>query len=346
MALACVWLAIAAEKTYPNFVVARAFLGLWEAPIEAIVPCTITDMFYLHERGMMISIYGLSVLGGNELGPLLSAYIIQGLSMRWAFFIVAMIIGLSIVIMIFYMPETQYYGARPVIVPGESPPGRPEESLKEKSYIRELAFCSTVEKQANLWKIFLRPVILVLYPTILWASVVYGMSLSWNVILGVLVAQLFSVEYVNPLPYSHLPGITYNTRPYNFSSGPQGLIFVSPLVGSLVGTYLCGPIADQVTTFFTTRNQGIREPEMRLPTCIVAAVLIFLGALLSGLTYHYKSHWSAPIIGFGLLSAGAQMGATLAISYAVDCHPEVRCFSSRPPTRREIYIYIYMYKVD
>lgn len=211
MAFACIWLAIAAEKTYPDFVVARAFLGLWEAPIEAIVPCTITDIFYLHERGMMISIYGLSVLGGNELGPLLSAYIIQGLSMRWAFFIVAMIIGLSIAIMVFSMPETQYHGTRPVIVPGKTLPERPEESLKKKSYIRELALYNTIDKQANLWKIFLRPVILMLYPTILWASVVYGMSLSWNVILGVLVAQLFSVEYVDIFPYSHLLGITNNT---------------------------------------------------------------------------------------------------------------------------------------
>lgn len=94
-----------------------------------------------------------------------------------------------------------------------------------------------------------------------------------------------------------------------------------------MGTYLCGPLADQVATFFTTRNHGIREPEMRLPTCIVAAVLTFLGALLAGLTYHYRTHWSGPIVGFGLLSAGAQMGATLAISYAVDCHLEVRKFT-------------------
>lgn len=100
-----------------------------------------------------------------------------------------------------------------------------------------------------------------------------------------------------------------------------------------MGTYLCGPIADQVATFFTTHNHGIREPEMRLPTCIAAAVLTFLGALLAGLTYHYKTHWSGPIVGFGLLSAGAQMGATLAISYAIDCHLEVR-----KPRSRKRYI--------
>lgn len=215
MGIACVWLAVAAEKTYPTFVVARAFLGLWEAPIEAIVPSTVTDLFYLHERGMMISIYGLCVLGGNELGPLLSAYIIQGLSMRWAFFIVAMVIGLSLLIMVFSMPETKFDGARPVIVPGvnpldplrhrgtsiaetlEGPERRQLASLKRGSFLRDLSYCSVIDRQVSLWKVFVRPLVLALYPTILWSSLVYGMSLSWNVILGATVAQLFGAEYVS-----------------------------------------------------------------------------------------------------------------------------------------------------
>jgi hypothetical protein len=78
-----------------------------------------------------------------------------------------------------------------------------------------------------------------------------------------------------------------------------------------------------VATYFTIRNDGIREPEMRLPTCIVAAALTMIGAVISGVTYHYKTHWSGPIVGFAVLSAGAQMGATLSMSYALDCHKEV-----------------------
>jgi hypothetical protein len=62
---------------------------------------------------------------------------------------------------------------------------------------------------------------------------------------------------------------------------------------------------------------------MRLPTCLIAAILTFLGALMAGLSYHSKTHWSGPIVGFGVLSAGGQMGATLAMSYALDCHKDV-----------------------
>ena len=114
------------------------------------------------------------------------------------------------------------------------------------------------------------------------------------------------------------------SRPYLFSSGDQGLVFLSPLIGSLIGTYLCGPVADMIALRYTKRNDGIREPEMRLPTCIIAAVITFLGALMLGLTYHYRTHWAGPVVGYGVLSAGAQMGATLAMSYSLDCHKEVR----------------------
>ncbi|OKL60813.1 hypothetical protein UA08_03913 [Talaromyces atroroseus] len=332
MGIGCVWLAIASQKGFSLFLVARAFLGLSEAPIEAIVPCTIADIFYLHERGEKIALYGLAVLGGNELGPLASAYIIQSLGMRWAFAIVAMFIAASLITMFFFMPETAFTGPRPKIVPliiaeetntaNDSsgklssehvegvPPHIPTAELesrlsgvKKKGYMSGL-FQISINHDVSLWNVFQRSFILMIYPTVLWASLTYGMSLSWNVILGCLVAQLFSVT------------------PYSFNSGAQGLIFLSPLLGSLVGTYLCGPLADRTATWFTVHNQGIREPEMRLPTCIIAAIFTFLGALISGLTYHYKTHWIGPIVGFGVLSAGAQMGATLAISYSLDCHKE------------------------
>jgi MFS family permease len=70
MGVACIWLGIASNASYTPFIIGRAFLGFFEAPIESIVPSTVTDLFFLHNRGTKISMYGLSVLGGNELGPL------------------------------------------------------------------------------------------------------------------------------------------------------------------------------------------------------------------------------------------------------------------------------------
>lgn len=68
--MACIWLAVASNQNY-TFIVSRALLGTWEAP------STITDMFFLHNCGELVSMYDLAVLGGNELGPLFSGVIVQ-----------------------------------------------------------------------------------------------------------------------------------------------------------------------------------------------------------------------------------------------------------------------------
>jgi len=131
--------------------------------------------------------------------------------MRWAFFIIAIAIGVSLVLMIFLMPETMFDGHRPIIVPVQNRVSKQEEGGKSSSehieteervseesltvmkrtYVQDL-FRVTVNNDVNLWVLFKRPFILMAYPTVLWSSLVYGMSLSWNVILGAMVAQLFS----------------------------------------------------------------------------------------------------------------------------------------------------------
>ena len=108
----------------------------------------------------------------------------------------------------------------------------------------------------------------------------------------------------------------------------KGLVFLAPFVGSLVGTYLCGPLADSVANHSTKRKHGIRETEMRLSVCAIAAILTVLGALMSGLCLKHHTHRAGPIVGYGVLSAGGQMGATLAMSYALDCHKSVSLLSA------------------
>jgi hypothetical protein len=152
-----------------------------------------------------------------------SAYIIQALSMRWAFFIVAMFIGVNVVTICFFMPETKFTGPRPVIRPRgnssaacdvvnqksssehretieDAPTVELEETevfyVRKRTFIQELAPHSVVDHNVSLWTVFTRPFILMAYPTVVWASLVYGMSLSWNVILGAVVAQLFGPPYV------------------------------------------------------------------------------------------------------------------------------------------------------
>jgi hypothetical protein len=241
--------------------------------------------------------------------------------MDWAFWIVAMFIGANLVCMFFFMPETKFTGQRPDVFRIQ---GLLTENLMEKMsrclskkhqilYLlrhgwRNVKFWSRGDPEINLWRVFLRPFVLLAYPTVVWSCFIYGLALSWNVILGALVAQLFA------------------PAPYGFNSNAQGLFFLSPFVGSLFGVYFSGPVSDWVANFLTKRNQGIREPEMRLPICFIAAFFTFFGSLWFGLSYEHQMHWAMPVVGAGILSVGGQMGATLGMNYALDCHQEVCTF--------------------
>jgi MFS family permease len=235
MGVACVWLGVASKKNYTIFILGRAFLGVFEAPIESIVPSTITDIFFLHDRGEKVSIYGLSVLGGNELGPMFSAFIIQSLGINWAFYIVAMFVGLNLITMFFFMPETKFTGHRPTIVPSDHP--LPSEkasalshleklgdkdflatheecqtSIPKHSRIRSLAPWGKNDPNVSLLRAFLRPFILMAYPTVIWSCVIYGLALSWNVVLGSTVAQLFAPPFV-PCSLSSVFDLTFALGP-------------------------------------------------------------------------------------------------------------------------------------
>lgn len=105
----------ASKTEYWTFFGGRLFAGLCAGPVEALLPTTITDIFFLHDRGEKVAIYGLSMLGGYEIGPVISAYVIQYLGMDWAFYVIAIALGAAFIAILLFMPETAYHGQRPAI---------------------------------------------------------------------------------------------------------------------------------------------------------------------------------------------------------------------------------------
>ncbi|KAH8661855.1 major facilitator superfamily domain-containing protein [Xylariales sp. PMI_506] len=102
--LASVWCAL--SPNFTSLLLARIFQGVAVSPVECLPSATIAEIFFLHERAFRIGIYTLLLLGGKNLVPLVSAAIIQTLSWRWAFWVVAMVVGFSGVLLFFFVPET------------------------------------------------------------------------------------------------------------------------------------------------------------------------------------------------------------------------------------------------
>jgi MFS family permease len=99
-----IWCAVA--PNYANLATARVFQGISVSPVECLPSATIAEIFFLHERAFRIGIYTLLLLGGKNLIPLVSAAVIQGMSWRWTFYLVSIVVGFCGVMLFLFVPET------------------------------------------------------------------------------------------------------------------------------------------------------------------------------------------------------------------------------------------------
>lgn len=155
----------------------------------------------------------------------------------------------------------------------------------------------------NWLKIAVRPFILFAYPSVLWSTVVYALSVGWLIVLSESVAYVFE-----------------SREHYGFTALQAGLIYISPFVGGLLGTAVAGKVSDVVAKFLTRRNGGIYEPEFRLVMAIPIALSTTIGLMGFGWSAQLMNAWIVPTIFFGLISFGCCLGSTTAITFCVDSY--------------------------
>lgn len=79
----------------------------------------------------------------------------------------------------------------------------------------------------------------------------------------------------------------FSRAPYNFSTASVGFTNFALMGGGVVGLAAAGPLSDWVSMILTKRNNGIREPEMRLLTFIPFVAIAVVGMTVS-FTYHHE----------------------------------------------------------
>jgi hypothetical protein len=117
--------------------------------------------------------------------------------------------------------------------------------------------------------------------------------------------------------------ITYLPVAYSqYKPSIQGLLFLGLILGTLSSEILCsGSLSDKIMAKLTTRNAGVRVPEMRLWLCYPAVLITAIGLIVWGISVDQNMHWMVGQVALFLFGAGIQIGNTAISAYVVDCYP-------------------------
>ncbi|ROW00564.1 hypothetical protein VSDG_03397 [Cytospora chrysosperma] len=323
LVVTCFW--AAAAKSFASLAAARAVQGFCMAPMEALVPASIADIWFVHERGFQSAVFNLGVLGGINLASPIAGAIIQYGSYQICMQAMGGAFVLQLILTVLFMPESAYHRSALDIDTTDLPvskvlekgatielentttegPARGTDIEPKKSFLRELLPYDGYWDRTSFWRTLIRPFFFLASPMVAWATLQFTTAISWLVLISITLSQIFSAP------------------PYSFSITAVGASNLASFVASLIATALAGPLVDGLATFLSKRNKGVFEPEFRLP--IMSTYLLFTGAgfFAWGQSLYNEDPWPIPVIVcLGLINLGVQLGTTGIVTYIVDCHRE------------------------
>ncbi|KAI5297224.1 hypothetical protein KEM55_004996 [Ascosphaera atra] len=118
------------------------------------------------------------------------------------------------------------------------------------------------DDKTTWWQYFRRPFYLFAFPNIVLA----GIQFAFGCTAGIVTFNTISEIMTEP--------------PYNWAAGPAGLIFLAALVGNFLGMGI-GAATDWLIIFLARRNNGYKEPEMRLWAYLISGELVTVLAICS-----------------------------------------------------------------
>ncbi|KAK5126327.1 hypothetical protein LTR85_010563 [Meristemomyces frigidus] len=294
--------AAGAAPTWGGILAARAFVGMGTSAGMGIGAAVVADMFFMHERGRYMGIYIVFVTNGAHIAAVVGGYtaLNHSLGWRWCYWIPAMILAGTWVLMLFCLPETLYHRDNKT---GESHMHHQQQRQTHRAWLSLLTFRGVpIKRKLQLWD-FTHVFLMLKYPSVLLSTLYYAVSFG----LG---SVLFAVT-----------GAKAFGSIYHFNTAQIGLcIGLSTFIGTLIGELLAGPVSDRILYLSTKRSGGAFRPEARLQAIWPGALLLPAGVIIEGVCLQYRTHWSGPVLGIGIGAFGLQIISTNIFAYVTDCY--------------------------
>lgn len=344
----------ARAQTYGSFMGACVVNGIGAGPAETIMPEVIADIFFLHDRGKWNTLYWVVYMGSLMVGPIVSGSMTEKYSFRSFWWLNTALLATSFLMVVFMFPETRFN--RRVAQDGNTSGSSLDEKITEAQVeqaetpavdadgnkIEQVNTAnSTLPKTEGLtatetaardpylgkgtpgkwqWRIFQPNA----HPL---QTIIYDLWTPWKLFAFPIVefaAFVVSWSCSSFLTINLTQSQVLAAPPYNFKPQTVGFTNFAVMVGAFIGLATAGPLSDWISARSTRRNNGIREPEMRLPAMIPYVIIMFIGNIVVAFGYEHKWRWEVIVI-IGYTCAGIQVAALPGIvsTYAVDSYKPV-----------------------
>jgi len=234
-------------------------------------------MYDPSERAGVFGAYLLGPVLGPTLGPLLGGIIVQFLSWRWIFWIIAIlgvIITLSGLLFLRESYAPTILNNRKARLEKEHQEKYPDKPKPEYSYegedTRPIWTKVATSSYRPLRILFLQPIVLTMgaYQAIIWACN-YSLYTQFEPIWG---------------------------QGYGFESYQVGLMYLPLGVGFLTSAWFVIPRIDDVYNYLSKQHNGKGRPEFRLPLANIGAVLLPICLFAFAWMVELHLHWTLILI--------------------------------------------------
>lgn len=251
-----------------------------------------------------MSFYLNAINGGNTIGPLICGFIVTSLSWRWHKWIAFILVFINFVVVLLFCPETRYArsGVRTISaeegvsetpssddIPAHDEAGKmatanekdigthptERDQVPRKTFVQNISLRSGTPKDTNLFKLFIRPLPLIVYPAVILSFLGFAVSLAWVVAINIL----------NPF--------VLQAPPYSWKPDINGLINIAALIGNLIGAWLGGWVVDKYSDWRSKKNNGVFQPETRLHLLIIPTLIVPAGCLGFGYGVAKQLNWTS-----------------------------------------------------
>ncbi|KAH0522817.1 hypothetical protein TsFJ059_006606 [Trichoderma semiorbis] len=313
----CIWLVgCALAPTLNTLIFFRFMSGVGGSGCQTIGGGIIGDMFPITERGKAMTIWMLGPVVGPTVAPVIGGFVSETIGWRWVNWLSFIPAAIVVVAMILLNRETNHR----VLIE------RKTKRLQKELSQPELRSCYTdpdapvLSKRQILTLGLIRPLkMLFRSPNI------FGLSLY--------IAFAYGCLY---LLYNTIP--TTFEGSYGWTLGITGLVYLTLLVGYGIGLLSFALLSDSTVIRMTAANDGVYEPEMRLPDCIWFALILPTTFFWYGWSADKAVHWIVPIIGIapfgiGIPTQGIQASATNSSHWHETKHRQntIQIQTSSPP---------------